>query len=539
MTVAAEATYARLRATDPGRWQSVAVHWRALAATAGRWAAEVDAHVTRLRAAWSGVAATAAADRLLRLRRGLDLFRLTCWEADQALSEFAAALSRARALLDRAVAAARRCGLVIDDRGTVLLPRAVPIPGAPLRSAYQAAAGRAAAAEATGHLAAALTLAATADATAAGRLAGLAETPVPAPPDTAVPSPAASPAEVRQWWDTLSPAQRRWLTATRPAWLGPLDGVPAAYRDLANRLLLQDHRAKLDGAAAAADGRGRRRLRDLRTALDALGDRLTDADGPRGYLLRLDLAEEGRAVVALGDPDRAAHVLTHVPGMTADLASAGAELQRAERVAVRAAQLDPASAASAVMWLDYDAPDFVDEAAGRGRAEAGTAALRRFQDGLRATHQGEASHLTVLGHSYGSLVVGSAARAPGLAADDVVFVGSPGVGAESVAELHVPPGRVWSSTSHSDVIQYTPVAPDGLLKDLALTHVVPVAGPLLAFGRPEDELWHGRNPSDPAFGARVFASQPDAGHLGYWEPGRPALDALAAITLGRGDVTPR
>ena len=60
----------------------------------------------------------------------------------------------------------------------------------------------------------------------------------------------------------------------------------------------------------------------------------------------------------------------------------------------------------------------------------------------------------------------------------------------------------------------------------------------LAFGRPEDDLWHGHNPADPAFGARVFATQADAGHLGYWEPGRPALDALTDITVGR-DVTPR
>jgi hypothetical protein len=37
----------------------------------------------------------------------------------------------------------------------------------------------------------------------------------------------------------------------------------------------------------------------------------------------------------------------------------------------------------------------------------------------------------------------------------------------------------------------------------------------------------------------VFASEPDAGHLGYWEPGSAALDALAAIAVGRDDVIPR
>jgi hypothetical protein len=56
---------------------------------------------------------------------------------------------------------------------------------------------------------------------------------------------------------------------------------------------------------------------------------------------------------------------------------------------------------------------------------------------------------------------------------------------------------------------------------------------MFAFGRPEDDLWFGRNPSDPAFGARIFTSQADGGHLGYWEVGRPALDGITAITLGK------
>jgi hypothetical protein len=97
---------------------------------------------------------------------------------------------------------------------------------------------------------------------------------------------------------------------------------------------------------------------------------------------------------------------------------------------------------------------------------------------------------------------------------------------------------VWSSTSRSDVIQWAAVAPRSLVEDLALSQAVP-GGALLAFTRPEQDLYFGTNPSDPAFGARVFASEPDAGHLGYWEPGSAALDALAGITVGRDDVIPR
>ncbi|HEY0001357.1 MAG TPA: alpha/beta hydrolase [Actinoplanes sp.] len=503
------AVLARLRVTDPARWREVARSWRQWASLAGRLAAELASCLTRLGAAWSGAAGRAAVGRLAGLRRRLVLFRLLCWQADQAVSEIAAAVQRARALLARAQAA----GLTVDDDGTA---RGTPPAGA------------------AADLAAALAVAERADAAAAARLDRLvtllratAEAPGPERPDCA-----ASPAAVRQWWTGRTPAERLWLLATEPGWIGPLDGIPAADRDAANRLLLDERRAELDRAITAA-GRGERhRLRELRQALDALSDRLAGDTGPRAYLLRLDLADEGRTVVALGDPDRAANVLTHVPGMTADLASVGGELSRAERVAVRAAELGPSASSSAVLWLDYDAPDFVDEAASARQAEAAAPGLRRFQEGLRASHDGPAARQTVLGHSYGSLVVGKAAATPGLAADSVVFVGSPGVGVDSAAELRVPPGEVWASTSRSDIIQYAAVAPGSLPRDVAVAATVPLVGPWLAFGRPEDDLWFGHNPSDPGFGAHIFTSQPGGGHLGYWDRGRPALDALAAITLG-------
>jgi hypothetical protein len=512
---------AQLRLAEPRRWLDTAVGWRDWAATAGRWAAELRAHAARLRTIWRGAAADAVTARLASLSYRLDLFRLGCWAADQALSEFAAALARARALLP-----APPQGPTSETTHSGGTNRPDPTGG--LSAPPASAAGDA------------LALAAQADATAADRLAATREATGAAmrgtTGDTAgrtagSPPCTATPAEVRRWWDGLAPAEQHRLIATEAEWIGARDGVPAAARDLANRLALDalsQHRPG-DAQPLARTGAPVPGLGELR-------DRLAAGTGPRAYLLRLDPAGDGRAVVALGDPDRAAHVLTQVPGMTADLASYQGELVRAERIAERAAELAPAAASSAIMWLGYDAPDFVDEAASRAPAEAGAVELRRFQEGLRATHDGVPAHQTVLGHSYGSLVVGRAAAEPGLAADDVVFVGSPGVGADSAAELRVPAGRVWASTSWSDVIQWAAVSPGSLAEDLAVSRLP--GGALVAFGRPEDNLYFGTNPSDPAFGARVFASPPGAGHLGYWAEGS-ALDALTNIAVGRGDVIPR
>jgi hypothetical protein len=530
-----EVTYARLLVADPARWRAAAAAWRGLAQWTGRRAEEFAPLTNRLHAAWSGAASAAAVGRLDAMRRSLQLTRLGWWEADQALSEFAAGLTRARALLDAAVASAGRHGLTVTADGAVLATGSAA-GGPPAEQVMRDTASA---------LSVALTVAAGADTRAAGRLAaaGTMTTDAAFPAGALTTPPCGTaPAKVRRWWQALSPAERRALVAALPGAIGALDGVPTAYRDMANRLLLDEQRAQVDRALAAATGAEHRRLRQLREGLDFLADRLADGAGGRAYLLRLDLAGEGRAVVAVGDPDSADNVLTHVPGMTADLASLAGELSRAEQVAARAQQLAPGESTSAVLWLDYDAPDFVDEAAGAARARAGAEVLHRFQDGLRATHDGPPAQQTVLGHSYGSLVVGVAAARPGLAADSVVFVGSPGVGVDSVSQLHAPPGQVWSTTSRTDVIQYVALAPGGVAADVARAAALPVVGPLAAFGLPEDDLWFGRNPSDQDFGARVFGSQHDAGHLGYWDPGRPALDNLARIALGgthQSLVTPR
>ena len=388
----------------------------------------------------------------------------------------------------------------------------------------------------------ALTLADAADTETASRLAALTRLAGVDLPDSATvgaPPPGAAPAAVRRWWDGLSSAQQRWLVARSPDLVGRLDGLPVAIRDRANRLLMAERRADLlrQRARLLATPRSRWAITELRrlsraiTGVDALAARLTSATDRRAYLLALDTGGDGRAVISVGDPDHAENVLTHVPGMSSDLASSAGELGRVDRVVARCGDLDPAAATAGVMWLDYDAPDFLGEASRRDAATSAGPGLHRFLDGLRASHDGPPARQTVLGHSYGSLVVGSTARSSGLAADALVFVGSPGVGVEHAADLGLPSGRVWAATAGDDIIQHAARPPAGMVADVLHQPGPPSLRLPLGLALPGGELWFGRNPASPAFGGGIFASAP-RGHSGYWDAGNPALDGMARIVLG-------
>ncbi|MEH0846399.1 alpha/beta hydrolase, partial [Micromonospora sp. CPCC 205711] len=360
-----------------------------------------------------------------------------------------------------------------------------------------------------------------------------------APPPPGRPAPGAPAAEVAAWWAGLTRAQRRWLVAHEPGLVGRLDGLPAAARDQANRLTLAARRGVLLAQRRRLAARfprgpveqaGLARLDRSLAGVDALAERSAAAGPPRAYLLKVDPAGDGRAVVALGNPDRAGQVLTYVPGMTSDLADAPGELGRAGRVLGRCAALAPGTEAAAVLWLDYDAPDFVHEAAWPAQARDAGPALHRFQEGLRAAHEGASARQTVLGHSYGSVVVGAAARDHGLDADALVFVGSPGVGVERAEALRLPPERVWASTAPDDVIRL--VRPPAELAGRAALATSPLATAVSLLAPSGHELWFGHDPSDPGFGGRTFPSG-RYGHTGYWDPGNPALDGMARIVLGR------
>lgn len=149
-------------------------------------------------------------------------------------------------------------------------------------------------------------------------------------------------------------------------------------------------------------------------------------------------------------------------------------------------------------------------------AEGAVDELSDFQDGLRATHQGPPSNNTVIGHSYGSTVVGHTAQGDqGLDADELVFVGSPGVNADHVTDLGFSPENVHASTAEHDKIN------DG------------------AIGMGSKGA-HGTDPTTEDFGATGFVSNEGTeggsflgdAHSEYFDENNSSLEHMGKIITG-------
>jgi hypothetical protein len=346
----------------------------------------------------------------------------------------------------------------------------------------------------------------------------------------AAPAVPAEPAGVALWWAGL-PAQTR---AAQPAALvGSLDGVPARARDAANRLALAIalHDAErryadegfhglthalsmiagsllpplLSGPASDLIDRA---LEPARRRVAALRELADDLAHPGAELIEFDGRGDGRAVVASGDLDASRTVAVVVPGMTT-------ELEDVPRLIDQSATLAHAAGAGAVVvaWLGYDAPSVI-QVVHDAKAKTGARDLRRFTAGLRVTAVAR-QHLTVIGHSYGTLVAGLAAHDAPMA-DDLVLLASPGVEAASARELDVPAGHVWAARATTDPIQAV-FWPGKLLGKLGLPAPY-VFGP---------------DPAASTFGATHFAIGGAHGHSGYFTEGSQSLDNLGRIVSGR------
>lgn len=359
-----------------------------------------------------------------------------------------------------------------------------------------------------------------------------------------------SPEEVNEWWGSLSDEDRELFTTEHPGVVGPLDGVPTEYRDRANRELLDDEIGDLDSRiqdleAQAEEAQGdpgadpswSTIMGELAT-LQERHDGLTDLQGTIEedykindelklpyYLIDLDTAGDGQAVVSVGNPDTADNVNVYVPGTEADLNGVGDDIGRAETMARDAYWTDPSSTTASMMWLGYDASDIVGDAALEGCAEEAAGDLSRFTDGLRSTAEGDPANLTMTGHSYGSTTIGVTAREEGLDVDNMIFVGSPGIGVDSAEDLGIGADNVWASLNDEDIISWA--RPDAIRA-----------------GGDYTEMVHGTDPTSDQFGGNEFYSEATrdgakANHSAYWDEendiGRRNMAKI--VTGNTGSVT--
>ena len=173
--------------------------------------------------------------------------------------------------------------------------------------------------------------------------------------------------------------------------------------------------------------------------------------------------------------------------------------------------------------------------------------------GLVATNENEDPHLTAIGHSYGSRTVGAATQQgggiPGV--DDIVLVGSPGVGVDHAEDLGVGKDHVFVGAAENDVVTKLPskqqaaVGAVGLIAGGAIR--VPTSLEILPT-RAMTISGSARTRRVEAFGARRFPVDEgprlisgdgvsiDA-HSQYFDPERDAVsaDSIALIAAGRSD----
>ena len=365
------------------------------------------------------------------------------------------------------------------------------------------------------------------------------EAPAPASTD---PLPT-DPHRFNEHWSSLTQDEKNELFGQDPS-IGNHGGMPFAERDTYNRLHLGRLRAaseaEADGLQARFDELAAKvymgdhssattdeihslaaELADARHRLDgyeAVREALVSTDGVPRLLGLID--DQGHAAVSIGDPDTATRTATFVPGTGQDMANLDDSNRRGWDMFQAALDADPRLSGHDVAvttWLGYDRPMTLTEAAWPERARRGGVALDSYLDGMQASHSGPTAVDTVIGHSYGSTVVGAAATGGlHLAADNVIAVGSPGMLSEHAGDLALDSGaRVYSMTAGND--------PISLVTSLTL----------------------GADPNAAGYGATALATNAGSAlpysagllpgvsaHSSYWDEGNPGLANLGAVIAG-------
>ena len=345
----------------------------------------------------------------------------------------------------------------------------------------------------------------------------------------------------------LTPTVVEFLVDQYPEVIGALDGVPAEVRYSANRILIEREIARLEAEVdQISANQTSRKLwwldpkqvilwSPVPSLIETVARRLEERaseyqkwlDEDRQILL-FDPVGDGRVAEVFGNLATASRVGVVVPGMANDIVNfsdcGGGFRANAAHLYGASVSLGRPDVAT-IAWLGYDTPDGID-ALSADAATAGAPALARLLQGIDPQSD---TRMTVVAHSYGSVLAGLAAQ-EGLDVNDLVFVGSPGTTLDAVADATIRPGgTVWSALARND-----PIGAGISLEELPPWWVPPLLAPGwlisdLTIGGAE-ELWHGPNPVSDEFGAREISTRGGSGHSSYFKA--TSLLNLARITQG-------
>ena len=356
--------------------------------------------------------------------------------------------------------------------------------------------------------------------------------------------------------DSIASAARRCASS---AYISPIGVARLAdvTRSIGNRV--NDVGRKLDAADLST------RLREmsvrLRFSMRSRGLRFPSraarrlgVDGARQFL-RIDAEGHGAVVEVFGELDGAEHVAVIIPGMTNSLRNYDANLRVKGLDLVEEMRRQSPNVA-VVSWLGYRTPDLslggLVDAAASDRARVGSAALVSDLEVIR--RMAPRSHLTVVGHSYGSVVVGETLKSGTLrdrvdAVDigDIAVVGSPGMNVSSRSSLRHSEIDIWAA-------KVSGIDPGHLAVKLKprpmrlLPWLLPFSVPVrrrppvevsvdFSPPRPRDAVpyapVHGEDPAARGFGAKRFSAAGARSHGDYFRPGTLSLVNLARIATDR------
>lgn len=368
-----------------------------------------------------------------------------------------------------------------------------------------------------------------------------------------IPSPGTTAEEVNSWWKTLGPEQQSRLIAGHPPELGNLNGVPVAARSSVNKAVMNDDLRRLEdvarqngasvndvladpgkyGLTAVAVTRYTNAWR-TQQGLKASEATFDERTHPDVFLLKYQpegFGGGGAAAIAVGDPDTAAHTAVLVNGAGACVRDGTLAKTEGVRLYRESARADGGGRTAVVTWVGYDAPDNWYDTGLRepDMARTGARTLVADVNALAVTHEGGPTHMTVIGHSYGSTVVSDAA-VYGMRANDAVLVGSPGTDlAHSAADFHLlPGGHLYVGAASGDAVTWSPgrVTGPGLVG--------------LNFGGLGDD------PAVDGYGSTRFKAEvpgntvnPLYDHSHYFDDGSESLFSIADVVSGHGDSLQR